>query len=139
MTCAVEWRNTWRPSSLSPVMMATVAPSGSGRPRSHSSPSTTAATAALASREPIDSATVVAVAPCGRERCEPSGSVIVMSAIGPQVYEGADTRSGPLQGPDRPGLLAGDGADQLGMLLGEIGDFGNDGRLCLRSLARVHV
>ena len=41
----------------------TVAPDGSSRPRSHSSPSTTAATAAFASRDPIDSARVVAVAP----------------------------------------------------------------------------
>src|SRR4051794_14628676 len=108
MTWAVEWRKTWRPSSLSPVMIATLAPSGSGRPRSHSSPSTTAATAALARREPIDSATVAAVAPCGRERCEPSGSVIVMSAIGGQVYESVASGSPPLAGPRDPPVLADD-------------------------------
>src|SRR4051812_36822810 len=149
MTCAVEWRNTWRPSSLSPVMIATVAPSGSGRPRSHSSPSTTAATAALASREPIDSATVVAVAPCARERCEPSGSVIVMSAIGPQVYEGIDGGPRPLhrlpmgcaywQATTDRRLLAGHGADEVGLVIRDVGHLRQHGGLRIGSLAGVGV
>ena len=46
-------------------MMATAARSGRGRSRSHSSPSTVAATAALASREPMDRATSPAVEPVG--------------------------------------------------------------------------
>ena len=74
ITCAVEWRSTWRPSSELLVTMATVEPLCNGTLRSTSSPSTTAATAALARRDPIDSARVVAVAPSGSVRCEPSGS-----------------------------------------------------------------
>jgi hypothetical protein len=45
--------------------MATVARSGNGRSRSHSSPSTVAATAAFASREPMERATSPAVEPDG--------------------------------------------------------------------------
>ena len=81
MTCAVECRSTWRPGSVSTVTMATRAWSGRGRVRSTSSPSTVAATAALASREPIDDATSAAVVPAGYSRSEPSGRVIVISLI----------------------------------------------------------
>src|SRR5437762_12873425 len=82
MTCAVGWRQMWRPSGESLVMMLAGAPSGRGRPRSNWSPSTVAPTAALARRDPIEVATSAAVEPAGREREEPSGSVIVIvSAI----------------------------------------------------------
>ena len=106
MTCAVEWRRTWRPSSVSAVMIDTWAPSWSGRPRSHSSPSTRAATAALARREPIDAATSPPVVPSGYARSLPSGRVMRMSlmaranlpggpvAAGPDSPQPADTSSG---------------------------------------------
>src|SRR5215210_5944428 len=47
-TWAVEWRSTARPWSESAVTIPTLAPSGSGRTRSYSAPSTVAATAAPA-------------------------------------------------------------------------------------------
>ena len=84
MTWAVEWRSTWRPASVSLVMMATRSWSCSGRPRSTSSPSTVAATAALASRLPIDDATSPAVVPAGYSRAEPSGrEIVIWSLIAP--------------------------------------------------------
>jgi hypothetical protein len=87
MTWAVEWRSTWRPASVSSVTMATLSPSWSGRPRSTSSPSTVAATAALASRDPIDAATSAEVVLAGYSRAEPSGRVIVIGlAIVEEVY-----------------------------------------------------
>ena len=84
ITCAVEWRRTWRPSSLLSVTIATVAPSGTGAVRSVSVPSTVAATAALARRDPIDAATSRAVEPAGYSRDEPSGNEIVMFDMAPR-------------------------------------------------------
>src|SRR3954454_11337161 len=76
-----------RLASESPVMMATLELSGNATFRSSSAPSTSAASAALANRDPIEAATSVAVAPSAKERCEPSGSVIWMSAIGTSLYD----------------------------------------------------
>jgi hypothetical protein len=81
ITCAVEWRRMWRPSSVESVTMATAAWSGSGRSRSNSAPSTVAATAALARRLPIDVATSPAVVPAAYSRSEPSGRVIVIWSL----------------------------------------------------------
>ncbi len=54
-TCAVEWRSTWRPSSVSSVMIADRRRRrAAGAVRSVSVPSTVAATAALSSRLPIE-------------------------------------------------------------------------------------
>src|SRR5688500_15687632 len=78
MTCAVEWRRTARPSSLSSVTTATLAPSGRGAPRSVDVPSTVTATAAAARRRPMPAARSAPVAPSGRERSEPSGRETVM-------------------------------------------------------------
>src|SRR5947209_10988260 len=86
MTWAVEWRRTYRPSSVLSVTTETVAPSGSGVSRSTSRPSTVAATAALARRLPIDDARSAPVDPSGNERADPSGSVTVMSAIDGRGY-----------------------------------------------------
>src|SRR4051794_9985492 len=87
ITCAVEWRRTWRPSSLLSVTMATAAWSGNGRPRSSSDPSTLAATAALARRLPIDAATSPAVVPAAYSRSEPSGrEIVIWSLIARSVY-----------------------------------------------------
>src|SRR5438445_4573197 len=81
ITCAVEWRRTARPSSVSAVTMATVAPSGSGRVRSRGWSSTIAATAAFASPRPIDPARSPAVLPRGSVRAEPSGRVTVIPPL----------------------------------------------------------
>src|SRR5438067_153125 len=94
MTWAVEWRRTYRPSSVLSVTTATVAPSVSGVPRSTSRPSTVAATAALASPLPIDDARSAAVAPSGSALDEPSGKVTLMSAI---VGRGYWRRDHPLR------------------------------------------
>src|SRR5918995_3281354 len=75
---AVEWRRTGRPSSLSSVTTATLAPSGSGAARSVAVPSTVTATAAAARRRPMPAARSAPVAPSGRERSEPSGRETVM-------------------------------------------------------------
>src|SRR5918992_4019547 len=96
MTCAVEWRRMWRPASVSSVMMATLSPSPSGRPRSTSSLSTVAATAALARRGPIDAATSAAVVPAGYWRAVPSGSVIVIGLTQVKSTDGDSTGSDEL-------------------------------------------
>ena len=53
----------------------------SGRSRSIHSPSALAATAALASRGPIDAATSAGVVPARTPRLEPSGSVTVICSL----------------------------------------------------------
>ena len=85
-TCAVEWRRTCRPASLSAVMMPTVAPSTKGTFRSASAPSTMAARAAFARREPMDAAKSADVEPAGNSRADPSGSLTVSVDIGVEVY-----------------------------------------------------
>src|SRR4051794_1854041 len=87
ITWAVEWRNTWRPSSVASVTIATFDPSCSGRVRSVSEPSTTAATADLASPRPIELARSSEVLPSGSSRGEPSGRVTVMFDMPRRVYE----------------------------------------------------
>ena len=80
MTCAVEWRRTSRPSSLSAVTMRTFAPSCSGAPRSASSPSTSAATAA-AGEAPSDRRGEVGAGRPARQGTarDPSGRTTVIS------------------------------------------------------------
>ena len=80
-TWAVEWRIVNRPRSDSAVTIATASPSSSGHTRSRSTPLTSAITAASPSRRPMDDASSPAVVPGATWRAEPSGSVIVMSAI----------------------------------------------------------
>ena len=63
-----------RPASLSIVTTATSAPSVRGVSRSTSAPSTVAATAAAASRLPMDAARSRAVDPAGSSLVEVSGS-----------------------------------------------------------------
>ena len=58
------------------------APSGSGASRSTSAPSKVAATAALASRGPMDSANWRAVVPASNSLVDPSGSRTVTAAMG---------------------------------------------------------
>ena len=77
----MECRRVWRPSSLSAVTMATVAPSGRGRSRSLPSPFTLAMMAAFARPGPMSAARSTPVAPSGRVRVEPSGRVMVRSAM----------------------------------------------------------
>ena len=67
------------------VRKRTESPSGSGALRSWGSPSTSTTRAAFARPGPIDAARSVPVAPSGRVRTEPSGSVIEMSAIAPEA------------------------------------------------------
>src|SRR5438034_328876 len=136
ITCAVEWRRTARPSSVSAVMMATVAPSGSGRLRSCGRSSTIAATAAFASPRPIDAAKSAAVLPPGSVRAEPSGRVTVIpplvlaiagrwyrrSARGPLLFELRSVEAGNLRQrlvdlqllATRHHLLRAQRADELG-------------------------
>src|SRR5579862_1549549 len=78
-TWAVEWRSTCRPASVSAVTIATSCPSSTRRDRSTCCPSTTPATAALASFGPMAAATSPTVEPEGTALLEPSGSVSVMS------------------------------------------------------------
>src|SRR5829696_1065547 len=92
MTWAVEWRRTARPSSLSSVTTATLAPSGSGAARSIAVPSTVTATAAAARRRPMPAARSAPVAPSGRERSEPSGRETVML---PAISGGYRWAAGP--------------------------------------------
>ncbi len=86
-TWAVEWRMVYSPRSLSAVTMATRSPSASAAPRSRSSPLTSAITAALASREPMPWARPSAVVPAGTDRLDPSGRVMVISAMDAEVTE----------------------------------------------------
>ena len=81
-TWAVEWRRTSRPSGVVAVTTVTSAPSGSSRDRSTGTPSKVAATAALASRGPIDSANWRAVVPGSNSLVLPSGSRTVTPAMG---------------------------------------------------------
>src|SRR3954470_3592609 len=62
-------------------MMETESPSSSGQTRSRSTPLTSAITAASANLRPMAAASSPAVVPGATWRAEPSGSVIVMSAI----------------------------------------------------------
>ncbi len=90
ITWAVEWRRMYRPSGVSAVRTATVAPSGRVHPRSRVTPSTVAAIAALASRGPMAAARSAAVAPAGNSRDEPSGrDTVIVSAIAAETT-GAD-------------------------------------------------
>src|SRR6478735_8825722 len=72
-------------------MIETVAPSASGQTRSRSTPLTSPITASLASREPMSAASPATVVPAGTDRSEPSGNVIVMSAMRASVRD----RPGP--------------------------------------------
>src|SRR5437660_234139 len=86
ITWAVEWRRTYRPASESAVTMATSAPSGRGAFKSDCAPSTTAASAALRSRGPIEAARSAGVEPAGRRRLDPSGRRTSMSVGIPGGY-----------------------------------------------------
>src|SRR5919109_229746 len=72
-TWAVEWRSTWRPWSLAAGSGARVASWSRGRPRSHGSPSTRAATASVVS------SSSAGVVPAGTCRTLPSGSLTWIS------------------------------------------------------------
>ena len=80
MTWAVEWRSTSSASrSFSVKILSStgaVVPFSSGRSRSTTSPLTTAATAASASRLPMPAATSRGRTPSGYSLIEPSGSLI---------------------------------------------------------------
>src|SRR5687768_17179977 len=79
--CAVLCRNNGSASALSGVTMRTEAGALSGYVRSTRRSSTTAATAALASRGEIAAATSRTGVPGGTLRLDPSGSVTVISLI----------------------------------------------------------
>src|SRR3989441_9198847 len=78
-TWADEWRSTSSACGSLSVRIATFMRSGSGRARSHTCPSTRAATAALARPGPIALARWAAVAPAGNRFSLPSGSVTRIS------------------------------------------------------------
>src|SRR3989441_175077 len=78
-TWADEWRSTSSACGSLSVRIATFMRSGSGRARSHTCPSTRAATAALARPGPIALARSAAVAPAGNRFSLPSGSVTRIS------------------------------------------------------------
>src|SRR5262245_12171136 len=82
MTCAVECRSTSRPSGDAGTTISSRASWSIGVPRSTHSPSTRAASASLASRLPIDTATSAGVVPFATSLVEPSGSVTVISESG---------------------------------------------------------
>src|SRR6266581_183117 len=79
-TCADECRSTSSACGSLSVTIATFAPSGSGRARSRTWPSTRTARAALASTGPIALARSAPVAPAGSRFSLPSGSVTRISA-----------------------------------------------------------
>lgn len=81
MTCALEWRNTSRPSSVSGLTMATLASRVMAKFRSTILPSSSIAIASLASRGLMDSATWNPVVPTSYSRVEESGRVTVIFAI----------------------------------------------------------
>src|SRR4051794_26098260 len=96
-------------------MMAAVAPSGRGSPRSRSAPSTFTMTAAWARRGPMGRARSVPVAPSGSCREEPSGSVIVIGPMDRAAYRRVDSRPSDLRASvGAEGVPeAGDGVDVL--------------------------
>src|SRR4051794_2365054 len=107
-TCAVEWRNTSRPSTVFGVTSCNSVSCASGRDRSIHSPSALAASAALARPSPIDAATSPAVVPDGYSRLEPSGSVtvtwsLIASAMIRTRLATRVTRPGPVLGSVRGG------------------------------------
>ena len=76
--CAAEWRSTSSASGSRSVRMASRVSPSSGRSRSHTVPSTFAASAARASPGPIASATARGVVPDATSRTLPSGRVTLI-------------------------------------------------------------